>query len=78
MNTEQKSTDQKSVTIGGMSCTGCADTVQKAFENEEGVFEAVVDHENDTASVTYDPESVSTDDFKQIVEDAGYDFVDIT
>lgn len=77
MSTQQKSSKQKIVHIGGMGCAGCANTVQEAFESKEGVIEAMIDLENDTASVTYDPESVSPDDFKQVVEDAGYDFVDI-
>lgn len=78
MSTQPQSTNQTIVTIGGMGCTGCANTIQEAFENKEGVIEATVNLENDTASVTYDPESISTDEFKQVVEEAGYDFVDIT
>ena len=77
MNTQQKSTKQTMVTIGGMSCTGCANTIQEALESKEGVIGATADLDNDTVSVIYDPQYISTDDFKQVVEGAGYDFVDI-
>ena len=74
MSTQQKSTKQAIVTISGMGCSGCVNTIQEAFESTEGVIEATVDLENDTASVIYDPDSVSSDAFKQVVEKAGYDF----
>jgi copper chaperone CopZ len=74
MSTQQASTKQVSMNIGGMGCSGCADTIQEALEAEEGVVEATVDLESDTASVTYNPNAVSTDDFKRAVEDAGYKF----
>lgn len=74
MSTPQTSVKQKIVNIGGMGCAGCANTIQEAFKGKEGVIEATVDLNNATASVTYDPDSVSTDDFKKVVEEAGYDF----
>lgn len=77
MSTQQASTQQIIINIGGMGCAGCANTVQDALEGKEGVIEAAVDLESDTASVTYHPDSVSTDDFEQAIEEAGYDFVDI-
>lgn len=74
MGTQQASTKQVMVNIGGMGCTGCANTIKETLEGEEGVIEATVDLESDTASVTYDPNAVSIDDFKQAVEEAGYSF----
>lgn len=74
MSTQQSSTKQALVKIGGMACSGCANAVQKALENKEGVTSATVDLENETASITYHPDSVSADDFKQAIEDAGYEF----
>ena len=74
MSTQQISTKQTIVQIGGMGCDGCVNTVQKALENIEGVSSAAVDLENGTASITYHPESVSTEDFKQAIEEAGYEF----
>lgn len=77
MSTQQASTKQISVTIGGMGCTGCANTIQNAIQDLDGVTEATVDLESDTATVTHDPEVVSSDHFKEAVEKAGYDFTAI-
>ena len=74
MSTRQTSTERVIINIGGMGCAGCADTVQEALEDTEGVTEVSVDLESDTASVTYNPNAVSTNDFKQAVEEAGYSF----
>lgn len=75
MSTQNVSTKQSIINIGGMGCAGCANTVQEALESKEGVTEAFVDLESDTASVTYNPNAVSTDDLKKAIEEAGYDFV---
>lgn len=77
MNAQQASTKQTIITIGGMGCAGCANTIQEALESKEDVIEAAVDLESNTASVTYHPDSVSTNDLKQAVEEAGYKFVGI-
>jgi copper chaperone CopZ len=74
MNTQRLSTKETVVHVGGMGCSGCANTVQKALESKEGITSATVDLEKETASITYHPDSVSTDDFKQAIEDAGYEF----
>lgn len=74
MSTQQASIKQVIINIGGMGCAGCANTVQEALEGTEGVTEVSVDLESDTASVTYSPNAVSTDGFKQAVEEAGYSF----
>lgn len=74
MSTQQSSTKQTVVQIGGMACSGCTNAVQKALENQEGVTKAAVDLENETALITHQPDSVSTDGFKQAIEEAGYEF----
>ncbi len=60
-----------------MGCAGCASTIQEALEGLNGVTEATVDLESNTAAVIYDPEAVSSDDFKEAIEEAGYDFTAI-
>lgn len=44
--------------IEGMTCEGCAETVQRALERDEGVEEARVSWETGTAEVTYDPSAI--------------------
>lgn len=77
MSTQQASIKQVIVNIGGMGCAGCANSIQEALESKDGVTEVAVDLDNNTASVTYNPGSVSTKVFKQAIEEAGYEFVDV-
>lgn len=74
MSTQQLSTKQTVVQVGGMSCSGCSNAVQKVLEKQEGVTKATVDLENGTALITHQEDSVSADDFKQAIENAGYEF----
>lgn len=74
INTQSESTTKTSFSIGGMSCSGCATTVQEALSSIDGVWDANADLENKSASVTYNADAVSIDDLKQAVEDAGYEF----
>ncbi|MEL7833481.1 heavy metal-associated domain-containing protein [Fodinibius sp. Rm-B-1B1-1] len=77
MSTQEVSTKQITINIGGMGCSGCANTIQEALASKEGAVEAAVDLESGTALVTYNPDAVSTDDFEQAIKEAGYDFVGI-
>lgn len=57
--------------ITGMSCDGCARSVQNALKNTPGVQNVQVDLNVQTATVTLNP-STSQDDLVSAVEDAGY------
>ena len=58
--------------VDGMACGGCSSSVSKALKGIEGVTEVCADHEEGTASVTYNEQAVSHDDFIQTVDEAGY------
>ena len=55
--------------IGGMTCAGCVNTVQKALSNSEGVISADVNFANHTAQVT---SKGSLEALIKAVEDSGY------
>lgn len=58
------------ITVTGMSCGHCEQTVEEALEGVEGVTAAEADNETDTASVTGDAD---VDALVAAVADAGYD-----
>ncbi len=62
-----------SITVKGMSCEGCVNSVTKALKAVDGVIEANVDLEGEKATVTFDEARTNVDVLKQAVEDAGYD-----
>ena len=67
---------EKKMEIKGMMCMHCSGRVKKVLEALDGVTEAVVDHETDSALVKC---TVEIDDalLKKTVEDEGYEVVNI-
>ncbi|MFB6139999.1 MAG: heavy-metal-associated domain-containing protein [Halosimplex sp.] len=58
------------ITVTGMSCGGCEQSVEEALESVDGVESARADREAATATVEGDAD---TDDLVAAVEDAGYE-----
>lgn len=57
------------ITVEGMSCEHCEQTIEEALRGVAGVSDARADREAETATVEGDPE---TTDLVQAAEDAGY------
>lgn len=57
-----------------MSCSGCANAVKEALSGLDGVESASADHEDNSASVVYDADKVTSADFKKAVESSGYTY----
>ncbi len=55
--------------VDGMSCSGCAGTVQSALVQADGVREARVDFAEGIAEITH---SLSDSEISEIVTGAGY------
>ena len=66
------STDNITVNISDMTCTSCANRLQKALENSEGVESASVNFAVEKAYVGYDPEKTSKDALISTIQKAGY------
>ena len=64
--------------ITGMTCTNCANTVQRALRKVDGVVEANVNYASEKASITYIPGAANRQDLIQAVEKAGYGVVQAT
>jgi P-type Cu+ transporter len=60
----------------GMTCTNCANTIQRRLNKTEGVVEATVNYANERATVSYLPGVVTRDDLVAAVRKAGYDVVE--
>ncbi len=61
------------ISVIGMSCSGCANSVEKALEAVDGVRHASVDLQGEKATVEYDDSRTKIEDLKRAVEDAGYE-----
>lgn len=60
------------VPIEGMHCAACAQTIEKALNNKEGV-NAVVNFAGEEAVIEYDPDKITVNEIVKVVQDAGYD-----
>lgn len=66
---------KSSIVINGMMCEHCAMRVTKALKSIDGVEKVEVDLASKTASVV--SEDVTTEQLKNIIEEAGYEVVTI-
>jgi Cu+-exporting ATPase len=62
--------------VHGMSCASCVKKVEGALNRLDGVVKANVNFATERATVQYIPGTVSLEDFKKSVEDAGYEILD--
>jgi len=61
------------IRVEGMSCGGCVRSVTAALKSLPGVADADVSLESAQARVRYDPATVSEQQLREAVEDAGFD-----
>jgi copper ion binding protein len=59
--------------VGGMSCQHCVDRIKNAVSELNGVNEVEVDLGKKKVRVEYNPELVSSDIIKGVIEDQGYE-----
>ncbi|MDZ7658267.1 heavy metal translocating P-type ATPase [Fodinibius sp.] len=64
---------KESLQIEGMHCAGCANSVEKALSEVEGVSKASVNLATEKAFVEFENGEVTRDKLKEAVQNAGYD-----
>lgn len=63
---------EEKVKITGMTCSACANRVQKVVGKLDGVEEANVNFATETLSVKYDNSKINNSDIESSIEQAGY------
>ena len=63
---------EKTLNVEGMSCGHCKAAVEGELNKLSGVRKANADVEKGTVEVTYDERTVTTEDLKDAIEEAGY------
>ncbi len=64
--------NELTLSIGGMSCASCVNTVEEAVGELDGVLSASVNLVTEKLTVRYDPQRVRVAQIKKAVVDAGY------
>ncbi len=62
--------------ITGMSCVTCAQTIEKALNEKEGIYKASVNFALEKATVEYNPEQIGVAGIRKVIQDAGYDIIE--
>lgn len=76
MSDRGKDKKKSTVKVGGMTCASCAQTIEKSLRKIKGVDEASVNLATEKASIEYDPDQVDEEDFRETIENAGYEAID--
>jgi len=58
--------------IKGMTCTSCAQTIEKALKKTKGVQEAHVNFATEKVAFSYDPGRVTPEKIREVIEQTGY------
>ncbi|MCQ5376392.1 MAG: heavy metal translocating P-type ATPase, partial [Methanomassiliicoccales archaeon] len=64
------------LSISGMTCATCAETIETALNRLEGVHSAVVNLASEKARIQYDPNLVRLSDIKKAIREAGYEVLE--
>ncbi len=67
-------TKNTTINISGMSCSGCANMIAENISQLEGVQKVNVNLNDNSATVKYNSQQVTLEDFKETVESTGYGF----
>ena len=62
--------------VKGMTCASCVSAVQKALRSLDGVVSATVNFATEAATVEYFPSQVGIRDFRNVIENAGYELLE--
>ena len=74
---ENKSEVEKTtISVSGMNCASCAQTIEKALKKTKGVTKASVNYATQKASVEFNENEVDEDKLKQVVVKSGYKVLD--
>jgi Cu+-exporting ATPase len=71
--TQKHNVTKQAIKIAGMTCTSCAQSIEKALTRATGVNNASVNFATETAYVEYDDEKTSEQALVKVVQDTGYD-----
>lgn len=61
-----------SLRIDGMHCTSCSMNIDGELEDTKGVISATTSYPKSTTEVEYDPEIISEEKVKKVIEGLGY------
>ena len=71
-STASAATRTVTLKVDGMTCGGCATTVERALKETEGVEDAQVNYERGQAVVRYDDRKVTVARLREVIQGTGF------
>ena len=71
----QNSLAKKTLPVTGMTCAGCAASVESTLQTQPGVASAGVNYATQQVLVEYNPEQISLNELQKAIRDVGYDLI---
>lgn len=71
-NTVLAATRTVTLRVRGMTCGGCATSVEKALKATEGVESARVSFERGKAVIRYDDQKITVDKLRMVIQSTGF------
>ena len=65
-------TTNKTLKLYGMTCSACANNIERVTRKLNGVVEANVNFATEKLTISFEPSKVRTSDIKKVIEKAGY------
>jgi len=72
----EEGTKKVIIAVGGMTCTNCARTIEKALNRQESVYSANVNFATGKASFEFNPDVVTLSDLKRVITNTGYEAIE--
>ncbi len=63
--------------LSGMTCSSCAQRIEKSLNGKEGVTEAKVNFASEKVTIKYNPGAINLAELKKTVQDTGYEIYEI-
>ncbi len=71
----ETNTIKRNYPVTELSCASCAVNVENKLKHEPGILNVAVNYANNSASIEYIPEIISSSDIKNAVQSIGYDII---
>src|SRR3989344_3287835 len=72
----QNNIQKTTISISGMHCASCANTIEKSLRKAKGIVNANVNFASEKASIDYDINEINEDSLKKIIKKTGYKVIE--
>ncbi len=65
------------IELDGLVCPMCSSKIENGLKKQKGIQSVNISYNNSKAKISYNEEEITIDEIKDIIEDLGYDVLNI-